>query len=92
MGDIAVLYLGRRRHHDSSHARYDSGESTLAGQSQQETNKLREKIANAKGKKKRPEQRKDNGFVQLQVMLHRLHIAVRTLLLLLYDITIKIWP
>ncbi|KAF0299197.1 hypothetical protein FJT64_003530 [Amphibalanus amphitrite] len=56
-----------RRHHETNQSHYDNVETSLTDQSQQETNKLREKLTNVKGKKKRPEQRKENnGFLQMQ--------------------------
>ena len=67
--DIHILF--RRRHHETNLSRYDAAEGSLTDQSYQESNKLREKIANAKGKKKRPEQRKENsGFIHMQQVLN----------------------
>ena len=54
-----------RRHHEVNLSRYDAAETSLADLSHKESNKLRERVANTKCKKKRPEQRKEtNGFMQ----------------------------
>ena len=67
---LTVILVLLRRHHETNLSRYEAAESSLADQSYQESNKLREKLANAKGKKKRPEQRKENnGFIQMQVLI-----------------------
>ena len=68
-----------RKHHETNMLRFDTAETVIADQSQQESNKLREKLANVKGKKKRPEQRKENsGFLQIQVSNHFVLLEVQS--------------